>query len=225
MPGKIEMLGRKYGSLLVIADAGLYQKGAAEYQWRCRCECGEEAVVRGACLRSGRTKSCGCLQRRVTAKRNRDTTPTNKLAPGQAAMNAVIRNTRNNAKARHLFWDLSAEQCYDLLQQSCVYCGVAPQQVKQGVRSSPCRYNGLDRLDNSEGYHLWNVVPCCGTCNHAKATMGLGQWRDWVHRLTAHFHETKAWTVGGLALIDDHNEQAPLVQANSRLPSVESSNS
>jgi hypothetical protein len=42
---------------------------------------------------------------------------------------------------------------------------------------SPCSYcggplptagAGLDRLDNSKGYDLDNVVPCCGDCNRLR---------------------------------------------------------
>ena len=33
--------------------------------WRCKCECGKEVIVQGQTLRSGRTKSCGCLSREI----------------------------------------------------------------------------------------------------------------------------------------------------------------
>lgn len=38
--------------------------------WRCQCECGNEIVVRGDSLRSGHTKSCGCLQKEKVSKLN-----------------------------------------------------------------------------------------------------------------------------------------------------------
>lgn len=31
--------------------------------WLCRCDCGKEVIARGVNLRSGNTKSCGCLRR------------------------------------------------------------------------------------------------------------------------------------------------------------------
>jgi hypothetical protein len=31
--------------------------------WKCRCECGNEIFVRGTDLKSGNTRSCGCLQK------------------------------------------------------------------------------------------------------------------------------------------------------------------
>lgn len=33
------------------------------YTWVCRCACGQETTVRGNCLTSGHTKSCGCWRR------------------------------------------------------------------------------------------------------------------------------------------------------------------
>jgi len=38
--------------------------------WRCRCECGNEVVVRGLRMLAGKTRSCGCLEREVRDKRN-----------------------------------------------------------------------------------------------------------------------------------------------------------
>lgn len=54
-------IGNKYGRLTVISRAENTPQGAA--QWLCKCECGSLCVVSGVSLRSGNTKSCGCLQR------------------------------------------------------------------------------------------------------------------------------------------------------------------
>lgn len=59
--GKIkDITGQQFGALLVIENVGKDSRG--EMIWRCRCECGKETVVTGYKLRSGWTKSCGCLQ-------------------------------------------------------------------------------------------------------------------------------------------------------------------
>ena len=61
MPEKIDMTGRVIGRLLVIEECG--RNSCGEALWRCRCECGNEIIVRGSDLRSERTTSCGCYQR------------------------------------------------------------------------------------------------------------------------------------------------------------------
>ncbi len=52
-------IGNKYGYLTVIARAPNSKDGRA--MWKCKCDCGKEVVVSGKNLRSGNTKSCGCL--------------------------------------------------------------------------------------------------------------------------------------------------------------------
>jgi hypothetical protein len=59
--------GNKYGRLTVLARVD-NTKGRPIY-WRCRCDCGKETTVRGWSLRSGDSKSCGCLIREITSAR------------------------------------------------------------------------------------------------------------------------------------------------------------
>lgn len=61
-PKIVDMTGQTWYDLTVIDRAGSDDLGAA--QWRCRCVCGFVGVYRGAALRTGETKSCGC--RRTT---------------------------------------------------------------------------------------------------------------------------------------------------------------
>lgn len=56
----INEVGNKYGRLTVISRNGSDAKGSA--LWLCRCDCGAEKVIRGTDLRTGHTKSCGCLE-------------------------------------------------------------------------------------------------------------------------------------------------------------------
>lgn len=60
--------GQRYARLTVVKRVA-DEKGARIYL--CACECGATKPVRGADLRSGNTKSCGCQRRDVTAERNR----------------------------------------------------------------------------------------------------------------------------------------------------------
>jgi hypothetical protein len=56
---KIDILGKKYGSLTVIKEGGRNSKG--EIQWVCKCECGKEMIKNGMFLRHGTTMlHCGC---------------------------------------------------------------------------------------------------------------------------------------------------------------------
>ena len=55
-------VGYRAGSLCVEAPTGQHKNGYTV--WRCKCDCGKETVVRQTNLQSGKTKSCGCLQKK-----------------------------------------------------------------------------------------------------------------------------------------------------------------
>mgnify|MGYP006350009733 FL=1 len=61
MGKKLELAGQKSGLLLVLYECGRAKDGCV--LWKCRCDCGNERIVRGASLKNKRTQSCGCLRR------------------------------------------------------------------------------------------------------------------------------------------------------------------
>jgi hypothetical protein len=65
----IDMTGTRWGRLTVIERAATSDPKRA--WWRCKCDCGEEAVLLGRRLRSGMTRSCGCLGRYAIGDRTR----------------------------------------------------------------------------------------------------------------------------------------------------------
>lgn len=61
-----DLTGKRYGMLTVLHRAPNKGRGTA---WACRCDCGGYIETRGADLKDGRVRSCGCL-RRKSAKAN-----------------------------------------------------------------------------------------------------------------------------------------------------------
>lgn len=59
---------------------------------------------------------------------------------------------------RGLDWEISKSKFNQLVKEPCHYCHEPIQAT--GV--------GLDRIDNSKGYTLDNVLPCCGDCNKTR---------------------------------------------------------
>ena len=57
MRKRLDLTGQRYGKLTVLRSA---ESIGACTAWVCRCDCGQETVVRTDNLRNGRTKSCGC---------------------------------------------------------------------------------------------------------------------------------------------------------------------
>lgn len=70
MGGVKDITGLKFGRLTVIKRCGSNKYGRA--LWLCKCECGNEVIVRGHSLRRGDTTSCGCYQKDKTKERWED---------------------------------------------------------------------------------------------------------------------------------------------------------
>lgn len=57
----IDLTGKKYTKLIVTKYVG-------NYKYICECDCGNKLVVGSGSLRSGNTKSCGCLRKEIGKK-------------------------------------------------------------------------------------------------------------------------------------------------------------
>ena len=64
---KLDLTGQRFGALIVLSPA---ENIGGRTAWVCRCDCGQESIVRRDDLRSGHTHSCGC-QRSATVKLTR----------------------------------------------------------------------------------------------------------------------------------------------------------
>ena len=70
MPKFMDLSGQRYGRLVVICLDG-ENSAHGKNRWICRCDCGNSKSVSVGSLRSGRVKSCGCLQRERTSRASR----------------------------------------------------------------------------------------------------------------------------------------------------------
>ena len=110
--------------------------------------------------------------------------PLNRLPKGIAARNAVIRKYRKNAKQRQIDVSLSDAEFISLFEEICYYCGDKPSNEQYHERNNgKFIYNGIDRIDDSQGYHKFNVVPCCWTCNRMKQSMNAEDFVEHVEKI------------------------------------------
>ena len=68
MTGTVNLAGQIFGELTVVRLVG--RNKHKHYAWDCQCKCGKTVVVTSGHLRSGHTRSCGCLRDRATASRS-----------------------------------------------------------------------------------------------------------------------------------------------------------
>lgn len=65
------LAGRRFDRLTVVASKGTKRtpNGSIKAKWLCRCDCGQFRVVDAGALKSGNTRSCGCLSRELFRQR------------------------------------------------------------------------------------------------------------------------------------------------------------
>ena len=69
-PQGVDLTGQKFGRWTVLGYHGKADNKSHVILWACRCECGKEAIVSAGNLKSGKSKSCGCLKNEMTTARN-----------------------------------------------------------------------------------------------------------------------------------------------------------
>lgn len=149
--------GTKIGRWTVV-DPDTYILNGNKYL-DCRCECGFESGVRLAALRNGTSTQCVQCKRAAQSEKL--------IVPG-SGWNTFYYRYQSNARARELDFPLTKEEFKTLCEQDCFYCGDSPVERKLSP-SQTITANGIDRMDSSVGYELYNCTPCCGTCNKMKS--------------------------------------------------------
>ena len=104
---RIDLKGQTFGRFTVISFAGVDNEGKA--LWNCKCKCGNEKVVRSYHLRSGRVRSCGCLQKELLSKRVKEHPTFGNLKHGgkHTRLYRIWSNMKtrcNNPKTRAYKW-------------------------------------------------------------------------------------------------------------------------
>jgi len=114
----IDETGNTYGRLTAVEHLGGHPA-----KWRCDCECGNKAIVRGDSLRKGLTKSCGCLQKEVAA--------------AIAKSRAVYEGETSYEKHIHKNYGLTPEKhlaMQEAQDYSCAICGKHEDELGYKLR-------------------------------------------------------------------------------------------
>lgn len=138
-----------------------------EAMWKCQCKCGNVKVIRAKSVRSGATKSCGCLARELARQRATGNTYRN-----ERDFQWLYSNLLRSAKSGKRTCNISYEDFLKFTAiKTCHYCGTSiPWEPHGKYRKSSSGYF-LDRKDNSKGYSTNNCVVCCSLCNHVKGNL------------------------------------------------------
>lgn len=135
------------------------------------CECGS---TRKGTLTDIK-RSLGCFSCRPKPKGQETKNGKN------AVLNRHYERYVLNAHNRGIEFQLSPDEFERIVLMDCAYCGKPPKEKK--YKQSVLPLNGVDRINNSEGYLLKNCAPCCSQCNRAKFTYDASEFLEWVSRV------------------------------------------
>ena len=79
------------------------------------------------------------------------------------------------AKKRGVAFSLPRALFDDLITDACFYCGAPPNPL-----------NGVDRVDNTQGYTPDNSVTACEHCNKAKRSLSRVAFERWIVQVYTH---------------------------------------
>ena len=124
------MIGEKFARLTVVAERGIRNH---KRMWECRCECGGVTVAATGQLRSGGTKSCGCLKRDIQTKHGMWKSRTYSI------WNAMLNRCRQ-AQHKKYYADIGICERWRQFENFLTDMGEAPEGMS------------IDRIDNAKGY-------------------------------------------------------------------------
>lgn len=142
--------------------------------WLCKCDCGGEVLKPTRRLnyaaRNHSNVNCGCYGH---------------LAPKRINARYVRTyvQSQSGARQRNYFFDLSLEEFVKIVSSPCHYCGVEHSMETKFKKWENVTHNGMDRVDNTQGYVASNVVPCCKLCNRAKNSLPVEDFIEWLDRI------------------------------------------
>lgn len=142
-----------------------------------QCDCGEEKVILGSLVKSGNTKSCGCL--------SKETKQAKRFSENHTEITAIILDYKRHAVDRNYEWLLTREEVEKIINLDCHYCKIGPSNIKKTKNSlgDGYKYSGIDRVNSIKGYTYENVVPCCKICNYAKSNLTFEEFKKWAIRI------------------------------------------
>lgn len=133
MAKRIDLTGHRFGRLTVIEYAGAQNQQST---WKCKCDCGNEKIVKRGLLRSGRTNSCGCLKIEKTIEKGINNF-TN-LEGKKIGRLTVLRKTEERYGEHLVIWECRCE-CGNIIKVN------SASLIKKDTRSCGClqKENGI----------------------------------------------------------------------------------
>ncbi|MCI8378602.1 MAG: hypothetical protein HFH72_08810 [Lachnospiraceae bacterium] len=135
-----DLTGMKFGRLTVLREDKARRK---KIYWECVCECGNKKVISGDCLKTGRTKSCGCLDKENRARAKAITHGMSKTRLYAEWISMKNRCSSNYHESKNYF-----KKGISVCKAWRKFEVFAEWAMKNGYKDGLT----LDRIDNNKGY-------------------------------------------------------------------------
>ena len=178
----INLIGRRYGKLLVISRATPALSKFQGRAWSCRCDCGK-TVVRETSDLNSRSRHCGCVRIKSGSE--------NKSWLGSGGVSgSILCMIRKSAAKRGLSFGLSCKYLWALFQDQKGICAISgvpihlrkiSQQRKNYMDSA-----SLDRIDSSAGYVVGNVQWTSLAVNLMKRNLSHSDFINLCRKIAKH---------------------------------------
>ena len=117
------LVGQRYGKLKVLKEGELHihvKSFTVVKKWICQCKCGTIIEVRQDSLRSGNTRSCGCMRKSKSIQRHRHKTNITGVFWSRKAKKWTAQISIKN-KCHHLgfYVDYDNAVCARLASEQC----------------------------------------------------------------------------------------------------------
>lgn len=167
--GKVkDITGEKFGRLTAIEMIQDPDR-LGTYHWLCKCDCGSTKIVDGSSLRTGITKSCGCISFEKSWK-------------GYGKLSATYWNRiMKGAQKRKLEFSISMKDAWELYESQkrhCALSGVPIQIITNYTRKHREHTASLDRIDHDKGYTKDNIQWVHRDINMMRRTMPIENFID-----------------------------------------------
>lgn len=143
----IDLTGQTFNRWTVIERAENTPQGQA--QWRCRCECGTERVLKSIVIRRGISQSCGCLKLEILRARltKHGHSPVSRSSPTYNAWAGMVQRCTN---PRTTIWSDYGGRGITVCERWLDF-----RSFLEDMGERPDGLT-LDRIDNNRGYEPGN---------------------------------------------------------------------
>lgn len=154
------MIGQRFGRLVVLERA---ESNGRQAKWKCQCDCGRISTPFGFSLKSGDSKSCGCVAAEKSKERWKNPTPDMRAKLGKHA----ITHNMSKHKAFRAWTDMKTRCLHKKSKWYPSYGGRGITICQRWLDGfiyfwedmGPAWFEGatLGRIDNNGNYEPSNV--------------------------------------------------------------------